>query len=61
MSGDRGRPNVLAKPIGRRSRRHTPPTVECLLLHYAYGKPREQVEHQGVIRLFWIGEEPPAE
>ena len=38
-----------------------PPAVECLLLHYAYGKPKEQVEHQGVIRLFWIGEESPAE
>ena len=29
------------------------PAVECMLWHYAKGKPKDQVEHSGEIMLSW--------
>ncbi len=30
-----------------------PPAVECMLWHYAKGKPKDQVEHSGGVVLSW--------
>lgn len=30
-----------------------PPAVECMLWHYAKGKPKDQVEHSGGMVLSW--------
>ncbi len=34
-----------------------PPAVECMLWHYAKGKPKEQVEHSGRFELVWAEDE----
>ena len=36
------------------------PAVESLLWHYAYGKPKETVAHEGGVELRWLepGEDP---
>jgi hypothetical protein len=33
------------------------PAVECMLWHYAKGKPKEQVEHSGRFELVWAEDE----
>ena len=46
-------PTYRKKLIVRAKAGELAPAIEAMLWHYAYGKPKEQVEHAGGITLSW--------
>ncbi len=46
-------PTYRKKLIARAKAGELPPAIEAMLWHYAFGKPKEQVEHAGGITLSW--------
>ena len=46
-------PTYRKKLIARAKAGKLAPAIEAMLWHYAYGKPKEQVEHAGGITLSW--------
>ena len=46
-------PAYRKKLIARAKAGELAPAIEAMLWHYAYGKPKEQVEHAGGITLSW--------
>ncbi len=46
-------PTYRKKLIARAKAGELAPAIEAMLWHYAYGKPKEQVEHAGGITLSW--------
>ncbi len=46
--------DIATKKLLARARAGTlPPAVECMLWHYAKGKPKDRVEHSGGVVLSW--------
>ena len=39
--------------VARAKAGELPPALEAMLWHYAYGKPKEQIEHAGGITIAW--------
>ncbi len=39
--------------VARAKAGELPPAIEAMLWHYAYGKPKEQIEHAGGITISW--------
>ncbi len=46
-------PTYRKKLIARAKAGELAPAIEAMLWHYAYGKPKERVEHAGGITLSW--------
>ena len=46
-------PTYRQKLMARAKAGKLAPAVEAMLWHYAYGKPKEQVEHAGGIAISW--------
>ena len=46
-------PTYRKKLIARAKAGELAPAIEAMLWHYAYGKPKEQVEHAGGITIAW--------
>ena len=46
-------PAYRKKLVARAKAGELPPAIEAMLWHYAYGKPKEQVEHAGGITISW--------
>ncbi len=46
-------PQYRTKLLARARAGTLPPAVECMLWHYAKGKPKDQVEHSGGVVLSW--------
>ena len=46
-------PHYRTKLLARARAGALPPAVECMLWHYAKGKPKDRVEHSGGIVLSW--------
>ena len=46
-------PTYRRQLIARAKAGKLAPALECMLWHYAKGKPKEQVEHSGGVLLSW--------
>ena len=46
-------PTYRKKLIARAKAGELAAAIEAMLWHYAYGKPKEQIEHAGGITLSW--------
>ena len=50
-------PQYRTKLLARARAGTLAPAVECMLWHYAKGKPKDQVEHSGRFELVWAEDE----